>query len=114
MIYGRNNRQASLALFSTYQLSYDKKQVVPSMVREKLDLVLDLDISKLWTQVLQDWIGYYQRRMPMAMENLARVQYRDTLGYQRIRSGAYKPQLQRLKVGDYTYLRREAPRTLDV
>ena len=28
--------------------------------------------------------------------------------------GAYRPQLRRFKVGDYVYLQREAPTTLDV
>ncbi len=50
----------------------------------------------------------------MAMENLAIAQHRDTLRYARIRSGAYKPQLRRFKAGDYVYLQREAPTTLDV
>jgi hypothetical protein len=50
----------------------------------------------------------------MAMENLTIVQYKDTLRYARVRSGAYRPQLQQLKVGDYMCLQREAPTTLDV
>ena len=50
----------------------------------------------------------------MALENLAIAQHRDTLRYARIRSGAYRPQLRRFKVGDYVYLQREAPTTLDV
>ena len=50
----------------------------------------------------------------MALENLAIVQHRDTLRYARIRSGAYRPQLRRFRVGDYVYLQREAPTTLDV
>ena len=52
--------------------------------------------------------------MLIAMENLAIVQYRDRLRYARIRSGAYKPQLQRFWVGDYVYLQRGAPTTLDI
>ena len=50
----------------------------------------------------------------MALENLAIAQHRDTLRDARIRSGAYRPQLRRFKVGDYVYLQREAPTTLDV
>jgi hypothetical protein len=83
-------------------------------VREKLDPVVDLDDPKVWAQVLQDRAEYFQRAMPMAMENLAIAQHRDTLRYARIRNGAYKPQLRRFKVGDYVYLQREAPTTLDV
>ena len=50
----------------------------------------------------------------MALENLAIAQHKDTLRYAHIRSGAYRPQLRRFKVGDYVYLQREAPTTLDV
>ena len=50
----------------------------------------------------------------MAMENLSIAQHRDTLRYARIRSGAYRPQLRRFRQGDYVYLQREAPTTLDV
>jgi hypothetical protein len=50
----------------------------------------------------------------MAMENLNIVQHRDTLRYARIRSGAYRPQVHRFSNGDYVYLQREAPTTLDV
>ena len=50
----------------------------------------------------------------MAMENLSIAQHRDTLRYARIRSGAYRPQLRRFSTGDYVYLQREAPTTLDV
>ena len=50
----------------------------------------------------------------MALENLATSQHRDTLRYAHIRSGAYRPQLRRFRVGDYVYLQREAPTTSDV
>ena len=50
----------------------------------------------------------------MAMENLNIAQHRDTLRYARIRSGAYRPQVRRFSKGDYVYLQREAPTTLDV
>ena len=50
----------------------------------------------------------------MAKENLAIAQHRDTLRYACIRSGAYRLQLRRFSKGDYVYLQREAPTTLDV
>jgi hypothetical protein len=50
----------------------------------------------------------------MAMENLSIAQHRDTLHYARIHSGAYQPQLRRFRQGDYVYLQRESPTTLDV
>ena len=52
--------------------------------------------------------------MPIANENLSIAQHRDTLRYACIRSGAYRPQLRRFSKGDYVYLQRETPTTLDV
>ena len=45
---------------------------------------------------------------------MAIAQYRDTLGYTRIRRRAYKPQLRHFQVGDYMYLQHKAPKTLDI
>ena len=39
----RFSRQASLSSFSPYQLLYDRELVLPSAVRKKLYLVVDLD-----------------------------------------------------------------------
>ena len=88
--------------------------MLPSAVREKLHPMVDLDDPEVWAQKLQDRAEYFRKAMPMALENLAIAQHRDTLRYARIRSGAYRPQLRRFKVGDYVYLQREAPTTLDV
>ena len=93
---------------------YGTEPVLPSAVREKLHPVVDLDDPEVWAQTLQDRAEYFRKAMPMALENLAIAQHRDTLRYARIRSGAYRPQLRRFRVGDYVYLQREAPTTLDV
>ena len=50
----------------------------------------------------------------MAMENLSIAQHRDTLRYACIRNGVYRPQLRRFSKGDYIYLQREVPTTLDI
>ena len=110
----RFSRQASLASFSPYQLLYGREPVLPNAVREKLAPIVDLDDPEVWAQTLQDRAEFFKRAMPMAMENLSIAQHRDTLRYARIRSGSYRPQLRRFKVGDYVYLQREAPTTLDV
>ena len=52
--------------------------------------------------------------MLMAMENLFVAQHHYTLHYARNHSGAYRPQLRRFRQGDYVYLRREVPTTLNV
>jgi len=43
----------------------------PVVVKEKFDPVEELDDPIFWAKVLQDWVQYFQRAMPMAIENLA-------------------------------------------
>ena len=93
---------------------YGRELILPSSIREKLAPIVDLDDPDVWAQCLHDRAKFFQRAMPMAMENLAIAQHRDTLRYARIRSGAYRPSLRRFSKGDYVYLQREAPTTLDV
>ena len=66
---------------------------MPSAVREKLHPVVDLDDPKVWAQTLHDRVEYFRRAMPIALENLAIAQHKDTLQYACIRSGAYWLQL---------------------
>ncbi|BBN09865.1 hypothetical protein Mp_4g23350 [Marchantia polymorpha subsp. ruderalis] len=52
--------------------------------------------------------------MPAAFDNLAIAQHRDTLRYETIRGGGYRPSIRRFYVGDYVYLQQTALTTLDV
>lgn len=63
------------------------------LFEKNLNLVVDLDDPEVWTQCLHERVEFFKRAMPMAMKNLSTTQYRDTLQYARIRSGAYRPQL---------------------
>jgi hypothetical protein len=110
----RFNRQASLASYSPYQLLYGREPILPSSVREKLAPVVNLDDPDVWVQCLHDRAKFFQKAMPMAMENLNIAQHRDTLRYARICSRAYRPQVHRFSKKDYVYLQREVPMTLDV
>jgi hypothetical protein len=83
------SRQTSLASYSLYQLLYGREPIFPSFIREKLAPVVDLDDPNIWAECLQEGGQFFQRAMPMAMENLSIAQHRDTLRYARIRSGAY-------------------------
>ena len=60
-------------------------------MREILTPVVDLDDPDVWAQCLYDQVEFFKRAMPIAMENLSIAQYRDTLHYACIRSGAYRP-----------------------
>jgi hypothetical protein len=51
--------------------------------------------------------------MPIALNNLATAQHRDTLQYAHTRSGDYKPKLKRAEVGDLVYLKRQKFDTMD-
>ena len=86
------SRQASLVSYSPYQLFYGCEPILPSSNRGKLAPIVDLDDPNVWAQCLHDCAKFFQRAMPMAMENLAIAQHCDTLRYARIRSGAYRPQ----------------------
>ena len=70
---------------------YGWESILPSSVREKLTLVVDLDDPDVWAQCLHNRVEFFEKDMPMAMENLSIAQHRDTLRYARIRSGAYRP-----------------------
>jgi hypothetical protein len=48
-----------------------------------------------WEKCLLEQAQLFQRAMPIAMKNLSIAQYRYTLRYARIHSGAYRPHLWR-------------------
>jgi hypothetical protein len=110
----RFSRHASLASYNPYQLLYGREPILPSSIWKKLAHVVDLDDPNIWAECLQERAQFFQKAMPMAMENLSIAQHRDTLHYVRICSGAYRPQLRRFRQGYYVYLQRESPTTLDV
>lgn len=87
---------------------------VTIVVKGKIESKSRFDEFGVWIEVHRDRVECFQRDMPMAMENLAITQHKDTLRFVCIRSEAYRPQLRQFKVGDYVYLQREAPTTLDV
>ena len=103
-----------MASYSPYQLLYERELILLSSIREKLAHVVDLDDLNIWAKYLQKRVQFFQRAMPMAMEILYIAQHCHTLHYACIRSGAYRTQLRRLWQGDYVYLQRVAPTTLDV
>ena len=108
------SRHASLASYSMYKLLYGREPILPSSIREKLAPIVDLDDPNIWAKCLQERAQFFQRAMPMAMENLSIAQHHDTLRYACIRSGTYRPQLRRFRHVNYVYFQREAPTTLDV
>jgi hypothetical protein len=54
--------------------------MLSNAIREKLNLVVDLDDPILWAKTLQDCAMYFQKFMPMVLENLVIIaQHRDSL-----------------------------------
>jgi ribosomal protein L37AE/L43A len=51
--------------------------------------------------------------MPIAFNNLAIAQHRDTFRYAHTRSGDYKPKLKRFEIGDLVYLKRQKADSTD-
>jgi PHD-finger len=76
--------------------------------------VLHLDDLDTWVRACSQRAELFRRIMPMAFENLAIAQHRDTLRYATIRGGGYRPSIRRFHPGDYVYLQQTAPTTLDV
>jgi hypothetical protein len=110
------SRQQSLSKFSPYQLVYGREPVLagalhPAEEARVLELV---DQPEAWVASVSQRAELFRRTMPLAMENLAIAQQRDTQRYAKIRGGGYRPRVRRFLPGDYVYLQQTAPTTLDV
>ena len=108
------SKQASLATFSPYFLLYGREPVIPGTIRREVQTVVNLDDPTTWIQVCEARAKLFRQAMPMAFDNLAIAQHRDTLRYATIRGRGYRPQLRRFAKGDYVYLQQTAPTTLDI
>jgi hypothetical protein len=76
--------------------------------------VVNLDDPRTWTTVVEERARLFEREMPIAFQNLAIAQHRDTLRYAHTRAGDYKPKLRRFEVGDLVYLKRQKANSMDV
>ncbi len=52
-------------------------------------IVINFDDPSVWVQACEHWVALFKQMMPMAMENLAIVQHRNTLQYATIHGGGY-------------------------
>jgi hypothetical protein len=75
--------------------------------------VVDLDDPKTWARVVEERARLFEREMPIAFQNLAIAQHRDTLRYMRTRAGDYKPKLKRFEAQDLVYLKRQKADSMD-
>lgn len=103
----RFSPQASLRV-SPYYALYARKPVVPPAIRERFTSPLRFDDPEAVLDSVIDRATLLKHVMPMALDNLAIAQRRDTLRYATVRSGGYRPAVHDLAVGDYVYIRAPA------
>ena len=107
------SKHASLSHFTPYFLLFGRHPILPSSIASQMNQVVDLDSASTWSKVISERAALFKRVMPMAMENLAIAQHRDTLRYAHTRGGSYKPKVRKFEVGDFVYLQRQPNDTLD-
>jgi transposase InsO family protein len=109
----RMSRQNSLAGYSPYFLLFGRWPIVGTAIRKVYSKVVDLDDPKTWVRVVEERARLFEREMPVAFNNLAIAQHRDTLRYAHTRAGDYKPKLKRFEVGVLVYLKRQKADSMD-
>jgi hypothetical protein len=102
----RMSRQNSLAGYSPYFVLFGRWPIIGTAIRRVYSKVADLDDPKTWARVVEERARVFEKEMPIAFNNLAIAQHRDTLRYAHTRSCDYKPKSKRFKVTDLVYLKR--------
>ncbi len=74
---------------------------MPRTIHCESNEVVNLDDPEMWLRVCFQRAELFQRVMPIAFENLAIVQHKDTLRYVAIPGGGYRPSICRFHVGGY-------------
>jgi hypothetical protein len=76
------SKQASLASFSPYCLLFGRHPVLPKAIQADADIVLaNMDNPDTWALVSEQRAELFKWVIPMALENLSIVQYRNNLQY---------------------------------
>jgi hypothetical protein len=109
----RMSRQNLLAGYSPYFLLFGKWPIVGTAIKKVYSKVMDLDDPKTWARVVEERARLFEREMPIAFQNLAIAQHRDTPRYAHTRAGDYKPRLKRFEAGDLVYLKRQKANSMD-
>jgi hypothetical protein len=107
------SRQNSLAGYSPYFLLFGRWPIVGTAIRKVYSKVVDLDDPKTWARVVEERARLFEREMPVAFNNLAIAQHRDTLHYAHTHVGDYKPKLKRFEAENLVYLKRQKADSMD-
>ena len=92
-------------LLAPYVLLHGQYPVLPPATAERLRQPIDYDDPTAAVRSLIEKAALVRRLLPQALDNLLIGQHMDTQRYAQVRSGGYRPQVARLFVGDYVYLR---------
>jgi hypothetical protein len=109
----RMSRQNSLAGYSPYFLLFGRWPIVGTAIKKVYSKVVDLDDPKTWARVVEERARLFEHEMPIAFQNLAIAQHRDTLRYAHTRAGDYKHKLRTFEAGDLVYLKRQKADSMD-
>jgi hypothetical protein len=78
----RFSKHASLASFFPYYLLFGRHPVLPKAIQADADIVLaNMDNPDTWALVSEQRAELFKWVIPMALENLSIVQYRNNLQY---------------------------------
>jgi hypothetical protein len=107
------SRQSSLTGYSPYFLLFGRWPIIGAALRQVYSRVDDLDDPDVWATIIGASAKLFQREMPVAFNNLAIAQHRDTLRYAKTRSGDHILKLRRFEAGDFVYLKRQTADPMD-
>ena len=97
--------QASLG-FSPYELLHGTKALLPAPIRGQFDAALELQNPEQAAAHLVKRAALLRQHCAIAASNLRIAQQRDSLRYQRMRSGHYNTTTTKFSPGDAIYVRR--------
>ena len=75
----RMSRQNSLAGYSPYFLLFGRWPIIGTAIKKVYSKVVDLDDPQTWARVVEERARLFEKEMPIAFNNLAIAQHRDTL-----------------------------------
>jgi hypothetical protein len=72
--------------YSPYALLFCRWSIIGTAIKKVCSKIVDLDDPKIWARDVEERTRLFEREMPIAFQNLAIVQHRDTLRYAHTRA----------------------------